>query len=208
MSVATHRPAPVGPPFLFGPRAVLIPVKAFDQAKRRLRLALDESECAALARAMADRVVGASRPLPVAVVCDDNAVAEWARQLGALVVWEPGRGLNGAVEAGVEHLRAAGVTQVTVAHADLPRATGIALVGESPGITLVPDRYRNGTNVIAVPADAGFQFSYGPGSFARHVAEATRLGLPTRVLERPDLAWDIDEPGDVIPVTAPGTPAT
>jgi 2-phospho-L-lactate/phosphoenolpyruvate guanylyltransferase len=196
----------VGPPFLFGPRAVLIPVKAFDQAKRRLRLALDESERAALARAMADRVVGAAHPLPVAVVCDDNAVAEWARQLGALVVWEPGRGLNGAVEAGVEHLRAAGVTQVTVAHADLPRATGIALVGESPGITLVPDRYGNGTNVIAVPTDAGFQFSYGPGSFARHVAEATRLGIPTRVLERPDLAWDIDEPGDVVPVTAPGAP--
>jgi 2-phospho-L-lactate guanylyltransferase len=206
VSAPAHRPAPVGPPFLFGPRAVLIPVKAFDQAKRRLRLALDESERAALARAMADRVVGAAHPLPVAVVCDDNAVAEWARQLGALVVWEPGRGLNGAVEAGVEHLRAAGVTQVTVAHADLPRATGIALVGESPGITLVPDRYGNGTNVIAVPTDAGFQFSYGPGSFARHVAEATRLGLPTRVLERPDLAWDIDEPGDVVPVTAPGAP--
>jgi 2-phospho-L-lactate guanylyltransferase len=110
------------------------------------------------------------------------------------------------VEAGVEHLRSAGVTQVTVAHADLPRATDIALVGESPGITLVPDRYGNGTNVIAVPADAGFQFSYGPGSFARHRAEAARLGLPTRVLERPDLAWDIDEPDDVVPVTAPGAP--
>ena len=206
VSAPAHRPAPAGPPFLFGPRAVLIPVKAFDQAKRRLHLALDKSERAALARAMADRVVGAAHPLPVAVVCDDNAVADWARRQGALVVWEPGRGLNGAVEAGVEHLRSAGVTQVTVAHADLPRATDIALVGESPGITLVPDRYGNGTNVIAVPADAGFQFSYGPGSFARHRAEAARLGLPTRVLERPDLAWDIDEPDDVVPVTAPGAP--
>ena len=70
---------------------------------------------------------------------------------GALVVWEPGRGLNGAVEAGVDHLLAHGVTQVTVAHADLPRATDLALVGEAPGITLVPDRYGNGTNVIALP---------------------------------------------------------
>jgi 2-phospho-L-lactate guanylyltransferase len=120
------------------------------------------------------------------------------------VVWEPGRGLNGAVEAGVDRLRAAGVSQVTVAHADLPRASNLALVGEAPGITLVPDRYGNGTNVIALPADAGFQFSYGPGSFARHRAEAERLGLPTRVLDRPDLAWDIDEPGDVIPVAVLG----
>jgi 2-phospho-L-lactate guanylyltransferase len=193
-----------GDPLRLGPRAVLVPVKAFSQAKRRLHLALGEPERAELARAMADRVVSAAHPLPVAVVCDDNEVAEWARTRGALVVWEPGRGLNGAVEAGVDRLRAAGVSQVTVAHADLPRASNLALVGEAPGITLVPDRYGNGTNVIALPADAGFQFSYGPGSFARHRAEAERLGLPTRVLDRPDLAWDIDEPGDVIPVAVLG----
>jgi 2-phospho-L-lactate guanylyltransferase len=193
-----------GDPLRIGPRAVLVPVKAFSQAKRRLHLALSEPERAELARAMADRVVSAAHPLPVVVVCDDNEVAEWARARRALVVWEPGRGLNGAVEAGVDRLRAAGVTQVTVAHADLPRASDLAMVGEAPGITLVPDRYGNGTNVIALPADAGFQFSYGPGSFARHRAEAERLGLPTRVLDRPDLAWDIDEPGDVIPVAVLG----
>jgi 2-phospho-L-lactate guanylyltransferase len=71
------------------------------------------------------------------------------------------------------------------------------------GITLVPDRYGNGTNVITLPTDAGFQFSYGPGSFARHRGEAERLGLPVRVLHRPDLAWDIDVPGDVVPVAGP-----
>ena len=187
-----------------GSRAVLVPVKAFDQAKRRLHLALSEHERADLSRAMADRVVLASHPLPVAVVCDDNDVAEWARERGALVIWEPGRGLNGAVEAGVIHLASMGVTQVTVAHADLPRASDLATVGDAPGITLVPDRYGNGTNVMALPAEAGFQFSYGPGSFARHLVEARRVGLTTRILDRPDLAWDVDEPGDVVPVTATG----
>ena len=157
---------------------------------------------------MAARVLDAAAPLPVAVVCDDNDVADWARERGALVVWEPGRGLNGAVEAGVDHLRLAGVTQITVSHADLPMASGLAEVGTAPGITLVPDRYRNGTNVIALPVDAGFRFSYGPGSFARHHAEAERLGLPFRVLDLPDLAWDIDEPADVVPVTARGVTAT
>jgi 2-phospho-L-lactate guanylyltransferase len=182
----------------------LIPVKAFDQAKRRLHLAMSDPQRSELARAMADRVVSAAHPLPVAVVCDDTDVADWARRRGALVVWEPGRGLNGAVEAGIDHLVANGVTQVTVAHADLPRASDLALVGDAPGITLVPDRYGNGTNVIALPGDAGFQFSYGPGSFARHRAEAERLGLPLRVLDRPDLAWDIDEPSDVVPVATSG----
>ncbi|MGD0881909.1 MAG: 2-phospho-L-lactate guanylyltransferase [Acidimicrobiales bacterium] len=185
-----------------GPRAVLVPIKAFHEAKGRLDHALTAGERADLARAMAARVLDAALPLPVAVVCDDNAVAEWARLRGALVVWEPGRGLNGAVEAGVDHLRAAGVVHVTVSHADLPMASGLAAVGDAPGITLVPDRYGNGTNVIAVPTGAGFRFSYGPGSFARHQIESDRLGLPLRILDLPDLAWDIDEPGDVVPVTA------
>jgi 2-phospho-L-lactate/phosphoenolpyruvate guanylyltransferase len=193
-----------GFPLDIGRQAVLVPVKAFDQAKRRLHTTLSGHQRAALARAMADRVVGAAHPLPVAVVCDSTDVAEWARTRGALVVWEPGRGLNGAVQAGVDYLGANGVTQVTVAHADLPRATDLALVGGSPGITLVPDRFGNGTNVIAVPSGAGFRFSYGPGSFARHRAEAERLGLPLRILDRPDLAYDIDEPGDVVPVVASG----
>lgn len=185
---------------------MLIPVKAFHQAKGRLHLTMSGPDRAHLARAMADRVVRAAHPLPVAVVCDDNAVAQWARNLGALVVWEPGRGLNGAVEAGVDHLVANGATQVTVAHADLPRAHDLARVGEATGITLVPDRYGNGTNVIALPAGTGFRFSYGPGSFARHRAEAERLGLPVRILDRPDLAYDIDEPGDVEPVATAAAP--
>ncbi|MGD0392981.1 MAG: 2-phospho-L-lactate guanylyltransferase [Acidimicrobiales bacterium] len=206
MAALAHRSSRPGYPLPIGPRAVLIPVKAFAQAKRRLHVALSARQRSELARAMADRVVSAAHPLPVAVVCDDTDVAGWARDRGALVVWEPGRGLNGAVEAGVEHLVAQGVTQVTVAHADLPRASDLALVGDDPGITLVPDRYGNGTNVIVVPGDAGFRFSYGPGSFARHRNEAERLGLPFRVLDRPDLAWDIDEPGDVVPVAAFGLP--
>lgn len=181
---------------------MLIPVKAFAEAKRRLDTALNAAERARLAVAMAERVVAASFPLPVAVVCDDTDVAAWARQQGALVIWEPGRGLNGAVEAGVEHLRSGGVAQVTVAHADLPRAEDLMSVGDAPGVTLVADRFGNGTNVIVIPTDAGFRFSYGPGSYARHRAEAERTGLPFRMLDRPDLAWDIDEPADVVPVSA------
>lgn len=186
-----------------GLRAVLVPIKAFHEAKGRLDHALSPAERSALARSMAARVLEAAAPLPVAVVCDDNDVADWARARGALVVWEPGRGLNGAVEAGVDHLRDGGVTHVTVSHADLPRASRIAAVGAAPGITLVPDRYGNGTNVIALPTDIGFHFSYGPGSFARHRAEAGRIGLPVRILDLPDLAWDVDEPDDLIPVSGP-----
>jgi 2-phospho-L-lactate guanylyltransferase len=146
---------------------------------------------------MAHAVLVAGRPLPVAVVCDDVEVADWARRRGALVVWEPGRGLNGAVEAGVEQLRRGGVSRVVVAHGDLPRAAGLAGLANGEGATVVPDRRRDGTNVLVVPADAGFRFSYGPGSFSRHLAEASRLGLTARVVDDPLLAFDVDWPADL-----------
>ncbi|MEY2568356.1 MAG: 2-phospho-L-lactate/phosphoenolpyruvate guanylyltransferase [Actinomycetota bacterium] len=182
---------------LLGRVAVLVPVKAFAEAKVRLATALGPAERAALARSMAAQVVAAARHLPVAVVCDDRGVAEWARARGVLVVWEPGRGLNGAVEAGVDQLARLGVEQVIVAHADLPLATDVTWVARFAGVTLVPDRANDGTNVACVPALAGFRFAYGPGSFARHRAEARRLGLPLRVVREASLGWDVDVPADL-----------
>jgi 2-phospho-L-lactate guanylyltransferase len=183
-----------------GHEAVLVPVKAFGEAKVRLAPALSGSQRAALARKMAGRVVASAAGLPVAVVCDDAEVAGWARQLGALVIWEPGRGLNGAVQEGVARLGAAGARLVVVAASDLPLATDLGWVGRFPGVTIVPDRRRDGTNVIAVPTDAGFAFSYGPGSFARHLEEANRIGQPVRVVTSSALAWDVDVPADLVAV--------
>ncbi|MGH9125199.1 MAG: 2-phospho-L-lactate guanylyltransferase [Acidimicrobiales bacterium] len=180
-----------------GPRAVLVPVKAFAVAKLRLAPALRPEERVALARSMATRVVQAAGHLPVAVVCDDTAVADWARELGALVVWAPERGLNHAVQDGVRRLAGLGVHHVTVAHADLPLADDLTWVGDWPGATLVPDRREDGTNVIAVPTASGFVFSYGPGSFGRHLAEARRVGLKVRVEHPSTLSWDVDLPADL-----------
>jgi 2-phospho-L-lactate guanylyltransferase len=182
----------------FGPVAVLVPVKSFGEAKLRLAPALDPAHRAELARAMATHVVRSAAPLPTAVVCDDAEVAAWARELGALVVWEPERGLNRAVEAGVARLAAGGAGRVIVAHADLPRAAHLDRVARFAGVTIVPDHNDNGTNVICVPGDAGFTFSYGPGSFARHAAEAHRLALPLRVLREPSLSHDVDLPADLL----------
>lgn len=186
---------------------VLVPVKAFGSAKARLAPHFDAAARAALARAMAERVLRAARPLPTAVVCDDPEVAAWAQRLGAMVLAEPGIGLNAAVEAGVVALTSAGADEVLVAHGDLPLARGLPALCGFDGITLVPDRRHDGTNVIALPCHCGFRFDYGAGSFARHLAEARRIGLPLRILEEPSLAWDVDVPDDLpagrLPVAAP-----
>jgi 2-phospho-L-lactate guanylyltransferase len=177
--------------------AVLVPVKAFSRAKVRLASALGPHERAALARSMAEQVLRAAAPLPAHVVCDDEEVAEWARRHGASVVWKPGRGLNGAVLEGVADLATDGFERVVVAHADLPHALALAWVADHDGVTLVPDRRDDGTNVIGLPAASGFRFAYGPGSFVRHRTEAGRLGLPVRVVREPRLGWDVDQPADL-----------
>jgi 2-phospho-L-lactate guanylyltransferase len=180
-----------------GAAAVLVPVKSFAAAKQRLGSALPDAQRRALVKHMAARVILASAPLPVAVVCDDAEVADWARQHGALVVWEPGQGLNGAVEAGVARLAELGVRVATVAHADLPLADGIGMLEPFDGVTLVPDRQDNGTNLIRLPVECGFRFSYGPGSFERHLQECARLKLAVQTLRRPELAFDLDWPTDL-----------
>lgn len=186
---------------------MLVPVKAFHLAKLRLAPALGRAARAELARTMATQVVRAAGTLPVAVVCDDGAVAAWAGAHGAHVIWRPGRGLNGAVTDGVAALAARHVTTAIVAHADLPHAIDLTWLapersgageGAAPGVTVVPDRREDGTNVIVVPTTAGFTFAYGPGSFARHLAEAERLGLPVRVVREPRLGWDVDVPADLV----------
>jgi len=177
---------------------VLVPIKSFRNAKVRLAGALPPAERAALAKRMAERVLAAAGPLPVSVVCDDVDVASFAEDHRADVIWRPGLGLNAAVTDGVALLTSErGAVEVIVAHADLPLADDLVRLAGFAGITFVPDRRDDGTNVICVPTGLAFSFSYGPGSFERHRAAADQLRLPYRVLRDPRLGWDVDVPSDL-----------
>ncbi|MEO1064420.1 MAG: 2-phospho-L-lactate guanylyltransferase [Actinomycetota bacterium] len=177
--------------------AVVLPVKAFHDAKGRLAGELEPHERQALAVAMADRVVAAAAPLPVYVVADDPTVTRWARSVGATVV-DPGRpGLDRAARAGVEAVRAAGFARVVISHADLPLADDLVAVAAGDGVTLVTDRHGDGTNVLVLPTSIEFDFAYGPGSRARHVAEAGRRGQPVELVSEGPLCWDVDVPEDL-----------
>jgi 2-phospho-L-lactate guanylyltransferase len=179
--------------------AVVVPVKAFTEAKARLAPVLDPAGRAALARRLAAGVLASAGPLPVTVACDDEEVEAWARAAGATVTWTAGLDLNGSVQSAVEALAERGVTRVIVAHGDLPDARDLTVLAAGAGVSAVPDRRRNGTNVLAVPTGAGFRFAYGPGSFARHRAEAARVGLVFDEVNALDLERDIDDAGDLEP---------
>lgn len=176
---------------------MLIPVKSFRDAKGRLADALDAGDRHDLAKRMASTVVGAADPLRAWIVCDDHDVADWACDLGAGVIWRPVDGLNAAVTAGVDFLSSLGCERVVVAHGDLPLASELAWVADYDGVTVVPDRRGDGTNVMGVPTSAGFVFAYGPGSAERHRAEGERLGLPVRIIDDERLGWDVDTPDDL-----------
>ncbi len=176
---------------------VLVPVKAFSRAKLRLASVLSAGERKELAIAMATTVVEAARPMPIAVVCDDAEVATWAEGLGVAVIWSPGGDLSTAVQDGVTHLASAGVSYALIVHADLPHAREIGPLTGWNGVTLVPDRHLDGTNAICIPTASDFRFSFGAGSFRAHVAEASRRGLPLRIVRDQLLGWDIDLPPDL-----------
>lgn len=162
---------------------------------------LDAHEREMMAMAMAGRVVAAAAPLPVFVACDDDTVADWAAARGAHVLMVGGTGLNLAATEAVRAVAANGFTHAIVAHSDLPLARSFAHlipVGSAvPEVVLVPDRHRDGTNVMVTPTGAPPTFAYGAGSFHRHVFAAAKAGHGVRVVVDDALGWDVDLPEDL-----------
>jgi len=175
----------------------LVPVKAFADAKGRLASVLSEQERVVLIKNLTARVIAAAQPFDVAVVCDDDEVAEWSRNLGAQVIWTPTRGLNGAVRDGVDALGERGVERVIIAHGDLVAPEGLADLPNAADVVVIPDARRDGTNVLIVPAAVAFNFCYGPQSFTAHLEEATRRGLSVHIITDSALQHDVDEPSDL-----------
>jgi 2-phospho-L-lactate guanylyltransferase len=137
-------------------------------------------------------------------VSSDGEVREWAQARGLLVIDDPGS-LDTAAAVGRDHLAAADCSRIVIAHADLPRVRSfdrVLLDRSQPVVTIVPCHRDDGTPVLSVPARAPFRFGYGPGSFRRHVAEARRLGLGTRVVRDAALAFDVDVPDDLTALDA------
>lgn len=176
---------------------MLVPLKAFGAAKGRLAGRLDVAQRAELSRCTAARVIAAAAPLPVKVVCDDDEVAVWAQMQGAGVIRTAAAGLNAAVANALGVVSANGFDHAVVAHGDLPFPTDLHRVAVPGWVTIVPDRHGDGTNVLAVPLGRPFDVAYGPGSFARHAAEARRRRLPLHIWRHHALGIDIDTPEDL-----------
>jgi 2-phospho-L-lactate guanylyltransferase len=174
---------------------VLVPLKRFDTAKSRLRSALSDDDVTKLTIRLARGVLEAARPLPTVVVCDNEAVANFARRCQADVFLSQCANLNGSVSDAYRHLE--GYEQFIIVHGDLSHPQGLGTFEPERGVTIVTDHHLTGTNVLSLPAGLDFHFSYGKDSARAHELEALRLGVALEVVT--DSAWrfDVDEPEDL-----------
>jgi 2-phospho-L-lactate guanylyltransferase len=178
---------------------VVVPLRSFALGKARLADALDDDARRAFSRTMAERVVAAAGARPTVIVSSAPDVVAWARALDLPHIDDPGS-LDAAAHAGRDWVRGRNLGRVVIMHADLPLAStldGIADDGDQPVAVVVPDRHGDGTPVLALPSAAEFEYAYGPGSCARHVAEAERCGLGVRVVHDHALGFDVDDATDL-----------
>ena len=181
----------------------IIPVKEPGDGKQRLAVALDAPERDRLVKAMLSHVVAEARAAQnIARVCLVGTSRHGQADDLPLLA-DPGLGLNAALQSAFVEAATAGASRVVILHADLPQLTTRdceLLAAAAPGsIAIAPDRHDTGTNALSLPlpAASAFAFAFGPDSFARHHAEADRIGLPIETIRSPGLAHDIDEPGDL-----------
>jgi 2-phospho-L-lactate guanylyltransferase len=176
----------------------IIPIKAAEQCKTRLRPALSDAARIALTDNMLAHVIASAKAA--------NGIervlllAPAQRECGLPKIEDPGGGLNAALTCA---LAQAVCNRVIFVHADLPLCAASdleALASLAPNeVGVAPDRAGHGTNALSLPLPAArdFHFRFGRESFVRHAAETGRLGLRFRVIRRPGLEADIDTPEDL-----------
>lgn len=181
---------------LFKQHVILIPIRSFSNGKSRLSTLLNVDRRTDFMIECTRSVLKAAQDSPTVVVTSDPEVTHFATSLGKHVMRDEGNNLNEVVQNAFEELRRLEALHVTIAHGDLPLATQISHLKREGGVTIVPDRRHDGTNVISLPTRCDFRFRYGPNSFELHKTETIRCALELTVIEDPLLMMDIDTPED------------
>lgn len=194
-------------------KALLIPVKRVANAKQRLSAHFSPAERAALAHALWQdffRVVAAVRELDrIFVVSAEEEVLERARQYSWETIPESQQiSESASVDFGSRWCADRGVQALLRLPVDLPLIEPqdieslFEAVPSTPGAVIVPSRDGDGTNaLLRTPPDL-FPSRFGPGSFAKHLAEARQTGFEPRIVRNPRIEIDIDDLQDLKALSA------
>lgn len=178
------------------PTVAILPVKSFRLGKGRMADHVSDDVRSGLGRALAERTAALAIDvglIPV-LVAGDGEVAEWAIMHGIPSIPDPGLGLDGAALAGAQWAIDAASTWLVV-HTDLPLLTAAELVELNEALfgarTVIAPSADGGTSALGGNQLAAF--SYGPGSFHRHLGSSPTAAIVARL----GLLHDIDTFSDL-----------
>jgi 2-phospho-L-lactate guanylyltransferase len=187
-------------------RAIALPVKSLDESKSRLGPMLSPLERAALTLAMLEDVLDATMELPgweSWVISPDDAVLELAVRRGARAITEEKPPLTNAVRQVEEEATELGADVLAVLLADTPFVTqdAITMAVHTLGpVVLAPSHDGAGTNLLLRRPPSAIAARFGSDSYRKHLEAAAIADLPTAVVDLPELAFDLDLPGDILTV--------
>jgi len=189
-------------------KAILIPVKEFHEAKKRLAPHFTPADRSDLAEAMCEdffSVVAQTRCADrVFVISKEPGALSRARKRGwETIVESQQTSESSSVDAGSLYCAEQGVRALLRLPIDLPlvEPCDIEAVFEqldvAPSVVMVPSSDGTGTNALLRSPAVLFPSHFGSHSFHRHLAEAQACGAHIRVFRNPHLELDIDELDDL-----------
>ena len=191
----------------------LVPMKALEDAKQRLKDHLGADRKGFTVAMLRDVLAALNQSRKIshlAVVTADPQVAVIAKRGGVLVVDEvEPKGMNKALEVGLETIREMGGQRIAIIPADIPLITGLeadrlvhelqvqrrAREVELTGIG--PSKNLGGTNFLYMEASNLLPLMFGPDSYRRHMTCALEHGSQPVSLHSPAISLDIDEYKDL-----------
>ncbi|MGH2418833.1 MAG: 2-phospho-L-lactate guanylyltransferase [Candidatus Limnocylindria bacterium] len=186
---------------------IIVPHRGLEAAKTRLATSLAPEERMLLASQLLQRVLGVVREVcdEVVVITPSRALAEIVEPTGARLVVQRGMGLNEGLEQARFDALVDDVDTLVVLHGDLPNLRpsdvqtllGALPDGDDPAVAIAPDRAGTGTNGLVLRPPGVIRFRFGTGSFAAHLEEVERAGVPLVAVNKAGLAFDLDTPQDL-----------
>ncbi len=189
-------------------RALLLPVKDLNNAKKRLIGALTPEERFGFAEAMLKDTMRAVQGVRLAgkilVVTNYAPVMQLAEENGWEILREERQiSESDSVDAASRICELRGVTGLLRIPLDVPLVQAsdidelLAIECDEPALVIVPSRDGLGTNAILRAPPALFPSHFGMGSFAKHVGEAERVGARVIFRRSARLEMDVDDEADL-----------
>lgn len=187
----------------------IVPIKPLSLGKSRLAAVMPEEKRHALNQKLYQDTLRilqkVDRISNILVVSRDSDVLAYSREIGIRTVQENGTpDLNEALRRASLFTQLYSPNGLVIVPADLPLLTESDVIQviehcpPAPGAVIVPDRRREGTNILLINPPDLISFSFGFDSFNTHCRLIKDAGARLTILENDNIALDLDLPEDLL----------